>query len=41
MNETDVASYVDDNTSNVVGNNIKDVMINLHTHADTLPVVIK
>ena len=23
MNETDVASYVDDNTSNVVGNNIK------------------
>ena len=29
MNETDFASYADDNTAYVVGNNIEDVIIKL------------
>ena len=32
MNETDFASYADDNTQYVVGNNIEDVIVKLQKH---------
>ena len=36
MNEIDFASYADNNTPYVVGNNIKDVIINLKNPSLTL-----
>ena len=36
MNETDFASYADDNTRYVVGNNIEDVIIKLQNASLTL-----
>ena len=36
MNETDFASYADDNTPYVVGNNIEDVIIKLQNASLTL-----
>ena len=36
MNETDFASYADDNTAYVVGNNIEDVIIKLQNASLTL-----
>ena len=36
MNETDFASYTDDNTLHVVGNDIEDVIISLQNASLTL-----
>ena len=41
MNETDFASYADDNTPHVVGKNVENVIINLQNASLTLfPVVL-